>query len=115
MVRGMAVQTLQSRLTPEGRALIPAAARAALHAAAGDRLLFVVDGEDVRLISAASLRNQVWANNHSGDAGDAVSDVRAMREHDQHQEESMAVAGEEDARSDEDVTSDLLAALGLPG
>jgi len=113
----MPVQTLPSRLTPEGRALIPAAARAALHASAGDRLLFVIDGEDVRLISATNLRNQVWANNHGSDAKDtedAVSDVRAMREHDQRQQESMAVVGEEDTRSDDEVTSDLLAALGLP-
>jgi AbrB family looped-hinge helix DNA binding protein len=108
-------QALPSKLTPENRATVPAAVRAALGAKAGDRLLFLVDGDDVRVVRAASLVHQLWANNHGGDAGDSVEDVRTTRERDVASAADTArfEAEEDDTRSDEEVAADLLGGLGL--
>ena len=85
----------------------------------GDRLVFIVEGEEVRVTSARQLATQVWANNHGGDAGDAVADVRALRLADQQASEDAlerieADVRQADRRSDDEVAADLLASLGLP-
>ena len=109
------VKAFLSKLTPENRATVPAAARAALGAKAGDRLLFLVDGDEVRVVRAASLVHQLWANNRGGEDGDSVEDVRAMRQRDAASATDAArfQAEEEDTRSDEEVAAELLAGLGL--
>lgn len=108
------VRALPSKLTPENRATVPAAARAALGAKAGDRLLFLVDGDEVRVVRAANLVHELWVNNHGGDAGDSAEDVRAVRERDAASATDDAhFDSAEDTRSDEEVAADLLAGLGL--
>jgi len=110
----MSSTILPSKLTPENRATVPAAVRAAIGAKAGDRILFIVEDEQVRLVSAASMVHALWANNHGGDGGDSVTEVREMRRRDQQAADHYAAVDlTEDTRSDEEVTADLLAAVGL--
>ena len=114
----MSRQMIPSRLTREGRATVPAAARKALGASAGDRLVFIVDGDQVRIVSADQVLAQTWANNHGGDAGDSVADVRAARERDADLDgEALArIDADVAAAEDEDPqasTAALLEALGF--
>lgn len=114
----MSFRAYSSHLTREGRATVPAAARRALGIEAGDRLQFVVEGDRVTVVSARQMLNKVWANNHGGDAGDAVEDVRALRRADVRADADAqgridAAVGDDDGRSTEEVTADLLAAIGF--
>ena len=109
---------IPSRLTREGRATVPAAARRALGASAGDRLVFIVDGDQVRLVSAAQLLAATWANNRGGHAVDPVADVRAARERDVEvdRDGSARIEADVSAADDEDPergAAALLDALGF--
>lgn len=98
---------------------MPAAIRKALGVRAGDRLVFIVQGDQVQLVSARQLAMQVWANNTGGDGADSAADVRALRRADQ-QVSADALERIEvditraDRRSDEEVIADVLETLGLP-
>lgn len=113
----MTTSIVQATLTPEGRATVPAAARAALGVGSGDRIVFIIEDGLVRLVSARQLVEQVWANNTGGDAGDSVRDVQQERALDQHTEQArwarIAAASEAARETDEEATSRLLAQLGL--
>ena len=104
-------------LSPEGRVVVPAAVRAALGVGPGDRIHFVVENGEVKLMTAQSLMFAVWANNHGGDAGDAVKEVRQARHTDRtrsaaKQERLEAVFAAE-GRSEDEIENGLLAQLGL--
>jgi AbrB family looped-hinge helix DNA binding protein len=108
---------IETRLSREGRVVIPAAVRAALGLGPGDRVRFVVENGDVRLVTAKSLLLAVWANNHGGDAGDSVRDVRKLRHADRSrsrakQDRTAALAQAND-RSEDQIEESLLAQLGL--
>jgi AbrB family looped-hinge helix DNA binding protein len=109
----------ESKINTEGRVVVPAAIRRLLQIGPGDRLLFVPDEHGgVRLTSPQALIRELWANNHGGDGGDSGKDVRAMRDDDRQSElgqlEETPAADGLDARSDDEVASELLASLGLP-
>lgn len=57
---------VDTRLSAEGRVVIPAAVRSALGVGPGCRVRFVVSDGEVRLLTAQSLLAAVWANNHDG-------------------------------------------------
>ena len=108
---------IDTRLSPEGRVVIPAAVRSALGVTPGDRLRFVVEGGEVRLVTAQSLLFAVWANNHGGDAGDSVEAVRAARLADRARgtakQARLAATVAVESRSEDEIEDDLLAQLGL--
>ncbi|NUR14786.1 MAG: AbrB/MazE/SpoVT family DNA-binding domain-containing protein [Dermatophilaceae bacterium] len=63
-----------------GRVVIPAAVRSGLGIGPGDRVRFVVEDGEVKLVTAKSPLSAVWANSHGGDAGASVVDVRRSRQ-----------------------------------
>lgn len=106
-----------TKLSPEGRVVVPAAVRTALGIGPGDRVRFVLEGGEVRLVTAQALLFAVWANNHGGDAGDSVADVRQERLDDlgrdgakQARREALATA---ESRSEDEIEAALLSQLGL--
>ena len=109
---------IDTKLSSEGRVVIPAAVRTALGVGPGDRVRFVVEDGEVKLVTAKSLLFAVWANNHGGDAGDSVVDVRRSRQADSARSSAkwdrVAALAQADARSEDEIEEGLLAQLGLP-
>jgi AbrB family looped-hinge helix DNA binding protein len=97
--------------------VIPAAVRTALGVGPGDRVRFVVEDGEVKLVTAKSLLMAVWANNHGGDAGDSVDDVRRLRQADSARSSAkwrrVAALGPADVRSEDEIEEGLLSQLGL--
>jgi len=87
-------KVLESKLSTEGRVSIPADIRQLLGLEPGDRVQFLVDDTGVRLVTARTLAEEVWARNTGGDAADAVDLVHAARQ---------AAAGRIDRWTDEPV------------
>lgn len=108
---------IDTRLSTEGRVVIPAAVRSALGVSPGDRVRFVVEDGEVKLMTAQSLLFAVWANNHGGDAGDSVVDVRRARRADaaraSAKSDRIAAAAAADSRSEDEIEASLLDQLGL--
>ncbi len=108
---------IDTRLSSEGRVVIPAAVRSALGIGPGDRVRFVVDDGEVKLVTAKSLLFAVWANNHGGDAGDSVSGVRRSRRADSARSSAkwdrVAAGAQADVRSEQEIEEALSAQLGL--
>jgi AbrB family looped-hinge helix DNA binding protein len=106
-----------TKLNAEGRVVIPAEARRMLGVEAGGRILIVVDGPDVRLVTPRLLAEQVWANNQAGGAGDSAIGLRLHREADglalEDRWARIEAAAAADTSSDEHVLADLLDGLGL--
>jgi AbrB family looped-hinge helix DNA binding protein len=107
-----------SRVSPEGRVVIPAEVRRHLGVSGGDLVQFVMleDGH-VELVTPRMLAVALWANNHGGDALDSTELVRAERMLDQHvQADSDQYSAVLDADEDWDedaATARLLSALGM--
>lgn len=97
--------------------VLPAPVRAALGVGPGDRVRFVVEDGEVRVLAAQALLDAIWANNHGGDAGDSAMDIRADRSADwartQGKEARMTEASAAEQRSEETIEASLLAQLGL--
>lgn len=114
MARTLDVDT---KVSNEGRVVIPAAVRATLGVGPGDRVRFVVEDGEVKLVTAKSLLALVWANNHGGDAGDAVVDVRAERRADivlaEAKWDRLAAMDEAESRTEDEIEDSLFAQLGL--
>jgi len=114
---------LDTKVSPQGRVVIPIEIRRALDVADGGRVRFVLDQGEVSVVSSRTLAIGLWANNHGGDAGDSVVDVRAARRADQMVETrnrhriavDLTSAAKLDRRTDDEVAADLLAAVGLVG
>ena len=114
---------LDTKVSPEGRVVIPIAVRRALEVAGGGRVRFVLEDGQVSVVSSRTLAVALWANNHGGDAGDSVADVRAGRSQDQDVEaqnqgrvaSAVDSSANRDQRSDDEVAAGLLAAVGLVG
>ena len=108
---------IDTKLSSEGRVVIPAAVRTALGVGPGDRVRFVVENGEVKLVTAKSLLFAVWANNHGGDAGDSVVDVRRSRQADSARSSAkwdrVAALAQGDARSEDEIEEGLFAQLGL--
>jgi AbrB family looped-hinge helix DNA binding protein len=108
---------IDTKLSSEGRVVIPAAVRAALGVGPGDKIRFVVGGGEVKLVTAQSLLFAVWGNNHGGDAGDSVATVRQFRHADSKRAtakwDRVATEIAADERSEEEVEASLMAQLGL--
>lgn len=105
-----------TKISPEGRMVIPAEVRKALGLIAGDRVRLVLDEGEVHLVSARTMAAGLWARNTAGDAGDSVVDVRTFRNGDRALSDarhSAQVQREPDPRSEEQIADDLMSALGL--
>jgi AbrB family looped-hinge helix DNA binding protein len=109
-----------TKVTPEGRVLIPAAIRRHLGVAAGDRVRFELTDGNVRLVSARSLAEQVWAANATPEPGASVADgidVRWARDVDvavsAAKDARIQASLAEDRRNEHDIASDLLTSLDL--
>ena len=106
-----------TKVSREGRIVLPASLRAALGVGPGDSLHISVHNGEARLVSAQTLLNAVWANNHSGDAGDSTMDLRQVRRDDQSRAaakgDRVAAATAEDTRDEAEIEAGLLSALGL--
>lgn len=107
-----------SKVSNEGRVVIPAAVRATLGVGPGDRVRFVVEDGEVKLVSAHSLLAAVWANNLRDETGDAVGEVRAERRADivlgEARWERLAVRNAAESRTEQEIEDSLFAQLGLP-
>lgn len=114
---------LDTKVSPEGRVVIPIEVRRALEVARGGRVRFVLEDGQVHVVSSRTLAVELWANNHGGDTGDSVADVRAARSQDRDVEaqnqgrvaSDLRSSANRDQRSDEEVAADLMAAVGLLG
>lgn len=108
---------IDTKVSNEGRVVIPAAVRSLLGVAPGDRVRFVVEDGEVKLVTAQSLMFAVWANNHGGDAGDAVASVRAERTLDtelvEAKWERLAALTAAEVRTEDEIEANLLGQLGL--
>lgn len=108
---------IDTKVSNEGRVVIPAQVRSALGVGPGDRVRFVVEDGEVKLVTAKSLLCAVWANNHGGDAGDSVADVRQARRADaalsMAKWDRVAAAARDDVRSEAQIEEGLLSQLGL--
>jgi AbrB family looped-hinge helix DNA binding protein len=108
---------LASRVSPEGRVVIPVEIRRRLGVAPGDQVQFVMREDGlVELVTARMLAELVWANNHGGDALDSTEVVRGERQRDQMVEAQAEARVAADADRPWDLaqeTARLLAALGL--
>jgi AbrB family looped-hinge helix DNA binding protein len=106
---------LESKLSPEGRVVIPAEVRRALGLHEGDYVRFIMESDGVRLVTPAMLKAALWANNTGGDAGDSATDIRALRDADADavaQKYARIEADEGgDERADEELARDILAAI----
>ncbi|NJC69705.1 AbrB/MazE/SpoVT family DNA-binding domain-containing protein [Planosporangium thailandense] len=71
---------LESRVSAEGRVVIPADVRHQLGLEPGARVHFLVEEDGVRLVTAQKLAENVWARNTGGDNVDTDDVVRAARE-----------------------------------
>ena len=63
-----------------------------------------------------SMAVSLWANNHGGDAGDSVADVRRFRNEDRDASDARferVLATPASGRSEDEIADDLMAALGL--
>ncbi len=104
------------KIGPSSRAVIPAQVRQLLGVQQGDRIEFVLEGDQVRVVSARSRMAGVWAKNHGRDAGDSARDIRELRMQDGALEEAKweRTLGREDAdeRTDDELAVDLLGQLG---
>lgn len=109
---------IDTKVSNEGRVVIPAAVRSALGVGPGDRVRFVVEDGEVRLVTAQSLMSAVWANNHGGDAGDTVVDVRVERRADTARTEArwdrLEALDAAESRTEDGIEASLLEQLGLP-
>jgi AbrB family looped-hinge helix DNA binding protein len=114
MADDMAIDT---RVSAEGRVVIPSAVRQVLGVGPGDLVRFVVEAGQVRLVTAQLLMLAVWANNRGGDGGDPVEDIRRARTADQKLVEDkwdrVAAQSASESRSEEEIEAGLLAQLGL--
>ena len=111
---------LASKVSPEGRVVIPIEVRRRLGVSPGDQVQFVVhEGGAIELLTARMLAETIWANNQGGDAVDSTEIVRAERQRDRavddQAEARLAAAdrGCEGPWDEADETARLLAALGL--
>lgn len=106
-----------TKVTQEGRIFLPANARAALGIKPGDRVHLIVHEGEARIVTAQALLNAVWANNHGGDAGDSTKDLRQTRRADQARAaekwDRIERVAAQDNRSEAEIESGLLSALGI--
>ncbi|MEP7161730.1 MAG: AbrB/MazE/SpoVT family DNA-binding domain-containing protein [Dermatophilaceae bacterium] len=104
------------KIGPSSRAVIPAQVRQLLGVQEGDRIEFVLEGDQVRVVSGKSRMAAVWAKNHGGDASDSARDVRELRMQDGALDEAKweRTLGREDddKRTDDELAADLLGQLG---
>lgn len=114
-------KVLSAKTTPEGRVVVPAAVRKALDLPPGGQVAFLMDGDQVRMVTARQMAVAVWAGNTAGPESDPVEDVRAMREADAQAEADahdriaadVAKVDGADERSEDELAADLLAFLDL--
>jgi AbrB family looped-hinge helix DNA binding protein len=107
-------RTFDSTISREGRATVPAPVRRALGVRPGDVIHFVVDGDDVRVVTGRALTVEMWSKNHAADSGDAADAVRQARDADAESASdrwAAMEAAEPDGRSDEEVEAAILAEL----
>ena len=110
---------VDSKLIKENRVVVPRQVRDALGVRAGDRVVFLLDGDgSVRVSTPRLMAMAVWAHNNGGDAGDSTADMRQERNADQAAGEAkfarIAATQQADERTEDEIADQLMAALGLP-
>jgi AbrB family looped-hinge helix DNA binding protein len=113
----MAEQDLTTRLSPEGRIVIPAEVRRRMNLRPGDVLHFGFgqSAGRVEIYTAQHVIDEMWSHNH-GDAVDSTAAVRELRADDQQaqlESEARALAAAGEPWDEAAETSRLLDALGL--
>jgi AbrB family looped-hinge helix DNA binding protein len=115
------VLEFQTRISSQGRLVLPAAVRRALDLHAGDTLSLSLDNEGVvRMVTARQLATNLWdafATPEEEPMGTAAAELREMRTADvELAEAKLAAISERRAsveRSDDELTAELMADLGL--
>lgn len=106
-----------STVNAQGRVVVPIEVRRVLGISSGDRLEFLVEDEEVRLVTPRMRAMMLWAKNHGGDAGDSTRAVREYRTADQQAdaaaEQRIAARVAAETRTDEEMAAALFADLGL--
>ena len=115
---GVARLQYDTKISPEGRMVIPAEVRKALGLTAGDRVRLVLEAGEVHLVSARTMAASLWTNNTGSGAEDSVADVRAFRIGDRAVSDARSASQSSaqtvpDLRSEEQIADDLMSALGL--
>jgi bifunctional DNA-binding transcriptional regulator/antitoxin component of YhaV-PrlF toxin-antitoxin module len=109
---------IDTKVSNEGRVVIPAAVRQVPGVRPGTGPIRRHGGE-VRLVTAGALLSAVWANDHGGDSGNSVADLRRERLADRARSEAKWARHEADlaaeTRSEDEVEAGLLARLGSNG
>jgi len=115
----MATHNTPLRIDTKGRVALPCALRTEAHLDAGDELVASVAGPgQVLLQSREAVRRELWSANTAGSGhGNALEDVRNMREQDRERfhaadaarQDQIAVDGSDSARRGDE----LLRTLGL--
>ncbi len=108
---------IDTKVSNEGRVVIPRLCVLSWKWPRGDRVQFVVEDGEVTNVTAQSLLSAVWAKNHGGDAGDAVADVPAERRADSVRADAkwgrLAKLDATESRSEDEIEAGLLHQLGL--
>lgn len=114
----MATQT-PLRIDTKGRVVLPRALRTEAHVDAGDELVASVAGPgQVLLQTREAIREELWSANTAGsEHGNALEDVRDMREQDRERSDAADAARQDQIAIDEGDSAqrgdELLRTLGL--
>lgn len=68
------------QLGPKYRAILPRAVREALHVTEGDTLLYLVDGEQVRITTRRQLAQEIYGSLAEEDGRDFTHEISAERQ-----------------------------------
>ena len=115
------VAEFHTTVSSQGRVVLPAALRKALDLHEGDTLNLSLDQEGVvRMVTARQLANSLWevyAGAEEAPAGSAAAELREMRDADAGQAsanyERISARRAAIDRSEDDLTAELMADLGL--
>ena len=76
------------QLGPKYRAILPRAVREVLHVTEGDTLLYLVDGEQVRLTTRHQLAQELYGSLAEADGRDFTDELSAERQAEARREKS---------------------------
>ena len=76
------------QLGPKYRAILPRAVREALHVTEGDTLLYLVDGEQVRITTRRQLAQELYGSLAEDDGRDFTDELSAERQSEARREKS---------------------------
>lgn len=108
-----------TKVSSEGRIVLPAVARAALGLKPGDRVHITVQDGEATLVSAQALLEDIWAHNPAASEGGDHGRVTVQQSRDEDERaadakrERVSRAVGRENRSESQIAADLFASLGI--